>query len=139
MGSHKIETLHHTGMSFRTEYDGGKVVFMDAKPEVGGQGLGPSPKQLLLQALAGCTGMDVVSLLKKMRVEYSDFSIEVEGHLTEEHPITFHTIEMVYKIKTAEEFRPKFEKAVSLSQDRYCGISAMLGKAAKLKKTIIYL
>ncbi len=138
METHQIEAFHNSGMSFKTDFDGNEVI-MDAKPEVGGQGLGPSPKKLLLNSLAGCTGMDVVSLLKKMRVEYSDFSIEIKGHLTEEHPIVYHTIDMIYKVKTTEEFRAKFQKAVDLSQDRYCGISNMLGKAAKLTKEIIYL
>ena len=138
MSAHQIETFHNSGMSFKTNFDGNEVI-MDANAKVGGQGLGPSPKHLLLNALAGCTGMDVVSLLKKMRVEYSDFSIEIIGHLTEEHPIAYHTIEMIYKVKTTEQYHAKFEKAVNLSQDRYCGISAMLGKAAKLTKDIVYL
>ena len=138
MSTHKIEAHHNSGMSFKTNFEGNEV-FMDANPKFGGQGLGPSPKHLLLNSLAGCTGMDVLSLLKKMRVEYSDFSIEVEGHLTEEHPIQYQVIDMKYKVKTAKEFRSKFEKAVNLSQDRYCGISAMLGKAAKINKEIVYL
>lgn len=138
MSAHQIEAFHNTGMSFKTDFDGNEVI-MDAKKEVGGQGLGPSPKHLLLNALAGCTGMDVVSLLKKMRVDYSDFSIEIIGHLTNEHPIAYDKIEMIYKVKTTEEYHAKFKKAVDLSQDRYCGISYMLGKAAKLTKEIVYL
>jgi putative redox protein len=92
-----------------------------------------------LNALAGCTGVDVVSLLNKMRVKFTDFSIEVSGTLTEEHPKVYHTIVVNYKIKVADTDRDKVEKAVKLSKEKYCGVSIMLGKAAKLESQIIFL
>ena len=138
MAEHTIEAFHDSGISFKTDIDGFDVM-MDGSPDFGGQNKGPSPKKLMLNSLAGCTGIDVASLLAKMRVKYSDFSIEIVGHLTEEHPVVYHTIDMIYKVRTAEEYKAKFEKAVSLSKERYCGISAMLAKAAKLNVEIVYL
>ena len=133
----KLVSKHTGGMSFDTVIDGHNLP-MDADPDFGGQGKGPRPKPLLLQALTGCTGMDVVSLLKKMRVEYSDFSITAEAELTEEHPKYYHKIHLIYSVKTSPEFHEKFEKAVNLSQERYCGVSFMLAKAAELTHEIRY-
>ena len=81
--------------------------------------------------------MDVISILKKMRVEYEGLNIEVEGELTEEHPKYYHTITIVYKFKGKDLSMDKLEKAVSLSQDRYCGVTAMLNKAARIKHSIV--
>ena len=139
MEVHNIETKHTEGMSFSTDMHGHEVI-IDATEEHGGSNKGPRPKHLLLKSLAGCTGMDVVSLLRKMRVEFSDFSINVSGELTEEHPKYYHTITLEYKVKLANESdKAKFEKAVNLSQERYCGVSAMLSKAAAIKSSIKYL
>ena len=76
--------------------------------------------------------MDVVSLLKKMRVEFSDLSIKIEANLTDEHPKYYDKIHLIYSIKAKEEDRAKVEKAVNYSQERYCGVSFMLAKAAEL-------
>ncbi len=139
MEVHKIETIHKEGMAFSTDMQGHEIM-IDAEEQFGGNGKGPRPKALLLKSLAGCTGMDVVSLLRKMRVEFSDFAIEVSGELTDEHPKYYHTITLEYRVKLADEKdQAKFEKAVNLSQDRYCGVSAMLSKAAELKYHITYL
>jgi putative redox protein len=89
-----------------------------------------------LVSLGGCTGMDVVSMLKKMRVEFDYFNVEVEGELTEEHPKYYHTININYIFKGKDLPLEKLEKAVNLSQDRYCGVTAMLEKAAKIQHKI---
>jgi len=129
----------HTGnMSFSTQLDGHEII-MDSDVDFGGKDLGPRPKPLLLIALAGCTGMDVVSLLNKMRVEFSDFEIKVSGDLTDEHPKYYRKIHVTYYICTEEKYYSKVEKAVALSQERYCGVSYMLSKAADLSHEIIYL
>jgi putative redox protein len=139
METHNIETKHIDGMAFSTDLQGHEVV-IDATIDHGGQNLGPRPKHLLLTSLAGCTGMDVVSLLRKMRVAFSDFSVAVTGELTDEQPKYYHTIMLEYKIKLAnQEDQPKVEKAITLSKDRYCGVSAMLSKAAEIKYRITYL
>jgi putative redox protein len=109
---------------------------IDAKPEVGGRNLGPSPKKLLLASLAGCTGMDVVSLFKKMRFEVDDFSIEVVGELTDEHPQHYDEIKMIYKVYGKNLEEEKIKKAINLSIEKYCGVSYMLEKSSKLSYEI---
>lgn len=135
---HEVNTVFTGGMSFDTTVDG-HTFKLDTKPAGGGNNEGPSPKPLLLSALAGCTGMDVVSLLNKMRVPFSDFSISIKANLTDEHPRVYDEATMVYQIKIAEADHDKMEKAVTLSKEKYCGVSAMLGKAFTIKWEINYL
>ncbi|MBN2348336.1 MAG: OsmC family protein [Bacteroidales bacterium] len=118
-------------MAFEADVDGFKIK-VDAKSEVGGSNLGPRPKPLLLVSLAGCTAMDVASLMKKMRVEVEDINIIVEGDLTEEHPKQFTKLHVIYEFKGENLPMDKLEKAVSLSQEKYCGVSATLKKALEL-------
>ncbi len=103
------------------------------------QQAGPSPKKLMLAALGGCTGMDIVSILNKMKVSYEDFSIDIKASLTEEHPKIFKDVHVFYKIKLAEEDQQKMEKAVNLSQEKYCGINAMFKSFAKVSSNILFL
>ena len=115
-------------MAFEAEVNGHKIV-IDAAEPVGGENLGPRPKPLMLVALAGCTGMDVVSILKKMRVEVEAFNVVVEGDLTEEHPKQFSQMRVIYEFKGNDLPMDKLEKAINLSEERYCGVSAMYKKA----------
>jgi len=89
---------------------------------------GPNPKALLLSAIAACSGIDVVDILEKMRISFSDLTIDVETELTDEHPRVFKDIWVTYKIKTGEENEGKLRKAIELSLEKYCGVSAMLRK-----------
>jgi putative redox protein len=107
-------------------------VSVDSHVKFGGQGKGPRPKPLLLFSLAGCTGMDVVSLLKKMRVDFTDFKIKVSAELTEDHPKYYHKIHLTYLFSGEDLDAGKIEKAVNLSQDKYCGVSYMLSKTAEI-------
>lgn len=109
-------------MSFEAELNGHKFM-IDADEKVGGKNLGPRPKPLMLTALAGCTGMDVISILKKMRVELDDFSINVEGEQNDEHPVQYIKMHITYEFKGKDLPKDKIEKAVNLSQERYCGVS----------------
>jgi putative redox protein len=93
-----------------------------------GDDTGPSPKKLLLASLAGCTGMDVVSLLGKMRVPFTGLTVEVEADLTEEHPRVYSEFRLKYIIYGKDIDHQKVEKAVDLSQEKYCSVSAMLKK-----------
>ncbi len=121
--------LKWTGnMSWETELFGHKLI-LDAGEENGGEDKGPRPKVLMLTALAGCTGMDVVSILKKMRVEVEDLQIIVEGDMTEEHPKYYEKMHVIYQFKGKDLPLDKLEKAVSLSEERYCGVSALYKKA----------
>lgn len=118
-------------MAFEAEVSGFKLM-LDADSAVGGQNAGPRPKPLTLVSLAGCTGMDVISILGKMRVVPDYFNVSVEGELSEEHPKTFIKIHLVYEFKGKDLPIEKLQKAIDLSQDRYCGVSAMLRKASEL-------
>ncbi len=123
------------GMNFIGELDGFEVS-IDADAAVGGQGKGPMPKGLVLTSLAGCTAMDVISILRKMRVEPEDFSVETEAEVTDEHPKVFKSVMITYRIK-GDVPRDKAEKAVQLSLDRYCGVTTMLRKAAPVDYQIV--
>lgn len=123
-------------MSFESTINGHKII-IDADESVGGKNLGPRPKPLLLLALAGCTAMDVISMLGKMRVQPDSFHVEVEGELTEEHPKVYRTLHVKYIFTGKELPMDKLEKAVNLSQERYCGVSAMLAKASELTFEIV--
>lgn len=138
MADYSITTRHKGRMAFEAEIGNHRIV-MDTLETGGGDDKGPSPKKLLLGTLATCTGMDVVSLLEKMRVEYADFDIVTNADLTQEHPKVFSHIEVIYRIKVKESDRGKVEKAVALSQETYCGISAMLRKNSPMDYRIEFL
>ncbi|MBW6459412.1 MAG: OsmC family protein [Bacteroidales bacterium] len=131
----KIDCSWKKGMAFEADVNGFKIM-LDADPAVGGENKGPRPKPLTLVSLAGCTGMDVISILKKMRVEPEYFNISVEGELTEEHPKYYHKIHLVYELKGEGVDFEKAEKAVNLSQERYCGVSALLRFGAEITHEI---
>jgi putative redox protein len=111
---------------------------IDANTENGGNNSGPSPKPLLLASLAGCTAMDIVSLLKKMHVNFHNFRVETAAPLSEEHPKVYESIQLNYLISMDAKDYPKMEKAVALSIEKYCGVYAMLSKAVKVNHQIIY-
>jgi len=119
------------GMAFSMLQDGHEFT-LDSTPDFGGADRGPRPKGLLLSALIGCTGMDVVSILKKMRVEGYGFELTAEADTTEDHPVVFSAIRLVYVFRGRDLPRGKIERAVALSQEKYCGVSAMLRRAAPL-------
>jgi putative redox protein len=129
----KVKWLEN--MAFSAEVSGHEII-IDANEKVGGQDRGARPKPLMLASLAGCTGMDVVSILKKMRVEIDDFNVLVEGELTEEHPKHFISMHVVYEFTGKNLPMEKIQKAVSLSEERYCGVTATYRKAMKLTSEI---
>jgi len=115
-------------MSFASEINGHKIV-VDAKEEFGGQDKGPRPKALMMLALAGCTGMDVVSILEKMRVSFDDFNVRIESELNDEHPKFYKKMHIIYEFKGKNLDLEKLKKAVEMSQEKYCGVSANYKKA----------
>ena len=123
-------------MAFQLELDGHPLL-VDARVETGGSDLGPGPKKLLLAGLIGCTGMDVVSILKKMQVDLDDLSITATAETTEEHPKVYTEIHLIYQFTGKNLPLEKLERAVSLSQERYCGVSAMLQKAAPVTYEVV--
>lgn len=132
---HEIKLSYDEGMAFTTDLDGHKLT-LDASPEVGGSDKGPRPKKLMLVSLAGCTGMDVVSILKKMRVTYDALSISVEGESTEEHPKYYKSMKVIYEFKGKDLPLDKLQKAVNLSSDKYCGVQALYKMAIPVETEI---
>ncbi|WP_346858338.1 OsmC family protein [uncultured Draconibacterium sp.] len=135
MAKQEVKVNWLENMAFEAEINGHKII-LDAAEPVGGEDRGPRPKPLMLTALAGCTGMDVVSILKKMRVEVDDFSVSVEGDLTEEHPKQFSKMNVIYSFKGKDLPLEKLKKAVSLSEERYCGVSALYKKVIEVTSEI---
>jgi putative redox protein len=130
-----VSTTWINNMAFETDINGHKIV-IDAKAEVGGENLGPTPKPFMLAALGGCTAMDVISILKKMRVEVSKFNVIVDGDLTDEYPKHFYKMHVIYEFTGKDLSLDKLQKAVALSEERYCGVSAVYKKAMELTSEI---
>lgn len=131
-----ITTKWLSDLAFEAEIDGHKI-YMDSTAEHGGKNTGPRPKPLMMVALAGCTGMDVASILKKMRVDIEELTVDVEGELTEDHPKRFLGMKLIYRVKGKGVNRKNVEKAVNLSSTRYCGVSANYSKAFPITHEII--
>ncbi len=135
MADTTIDIAWEEKMRFSTSVNGHDMI-LDADESVGGEDKGPRPKPLMLVALGGCTGMDVISILRKMRVDVDDFHVKVEGELTDEHPRHYHRIHVVYEFRGKDLPMDKLEKAVSLSEERYCGVSAVYRQAAEMTSEI---
>lgn len=136
MSTTKLNGKLKGNMAFEMNINGHNLV-IDASEEIGGNNLGPRPKPLLLAGLIGCTGIDVMSILKKMRVEIEDLDIEVSAENTEEHPKVYKDIHLIFKFKGENLPIDKLERAVELSQERYCGVTAMLKEATSVTYEII--
>ena len=126
-----IQVKWSGNMAFEAGVDGHAIV-VDAKEENGGLNKGPRPKPLMMVALAGCTAMDVISILKKMHVDPEYFNIVVEGELTEEHPKQYTSMHIIYEFRGGDLPPDKLKRAIELSQEKYCGVSAMLKKVLQL-------
>lgn len=135
--THTIETNWEGQMLFNVEEPGGSIN-IDSDPQFGGQNKGVLPKPLMLSALAGCTGMDVISLLKKMHAEVANFKVEVKGRLTEEHPKYYDKVVVTYKFYGNNFKKDKIEKAINLSVERYCGVMEMFRQFAELSTNVQY-
>ena len=135
MTKQAIDVQWDSGMTFTTEISGHTMV-LDAHPSAGGSDKGPPPKPLMLVALAGCTGMDVISILKKMRVDVERFSVKVEAEMTDEHPKVYSTMHVIYEFGGKDLPKEKLQKAVDLSEERYCGVSAVYRNAVKMSSEI---
>jgi len=135
MAKEEVQVTWLGKMAFEAGINGHKIT-IDAASAVGGENLGPQPKPFMLAALGGCTGMDVVSILKKMRVEVKGVNVKVEGELAEEHPKTFVKMHVIYEFTGTGLPMDKLQKAVNLSEDRYCGVTALYKKAIPVTSEI---
>lgn len=120
-------------LAFDGTADTGQTVRIDTSVEGGGLGSGMNPKKMLLCSLSGCSGMDVIEILKKMKVNFTKLEITASAEQTDDHPKVFKYIDMLYRCDASAEDLDKVTRAVSLSQEKYCGISAMLAKHCEIK------
>lgn len=125
--NHEIEAQWMGKMQFNALVNGHTII-MDAPERVGGEDQGPIPKPFVLSALSGCTGMDVVSILRKAQKPVDEFTIKVSGEISKKPPIEYTSIHIVYNFKGGEENRQAALDAVTASQEQYCGVSHMLKK-----------
>lgn len=130
-----VSTRWLENMAFETEVNGHRIV-IDAESVSGGENRGPRPKPLMLAALGGCTAMDVVAILKKMRVELEGLNVTVEGDLTEEYPKHFFKMHVIYEFSGKDLPIDKLKKAVELSEEKYCGVSAVYRKTMEISSEI---
>ena len=122
-------------VAFEADVQGHKIV-VDISADEGGSDLGPSPKRMMLIALAGCTGMDVIMLLHKMKVFPEAFDVAVEGTVADEHPKRYTGMKIVYLFKGSNLPMDMLEKAVKLSTTKYCGVNAVYRKAMDITTEI---
>lgn len=123
----KVTTTWKEALAFDANADE-HIVRLDTTKEGGGLDSGMSPKKMLLASLCGCSGMDIVDILHKMKVHFTQLEITAEAEQTDEYPKVFKSIDLVYYCNVAPEDEDKLTRAVSLSMEKYCGISAMLVK-----------
>jgi putative redox protein len=132
MSTKKAYVKQIKGMTFAGKSDSNHWVAMDGPEEFGGSNAGTRPKELLLIGLGGCTGSDVVSILSKKKIKLDDFEINLDSEVSEEHPQVFTKIHIEY-VFYGKDINPKdVERAIELSQTKYCSVTAMLQKAVQI-------
>ncbi|MBI5858403.1 MAG: OsmC family protein [Sphingobacteriales bacterium] len=135
--THQVETQWMGKMQFNALVNGHTII-MDAPERVGGEDNGPIPKPFVLSALTGCTGMDVVAILRKNNHPVDDFSMRVVGEISRQPPIEYVAIHLSYDFKGSEENKEAALDAVSTSQEKICGVSHMLKKILPLTWEVNY-
>ena len=136
--SHKTTTHWKGGMLFESDNPSGKTVLMDTVVNGQSERFGLSPKAMMLSSLAGCSGVDIVEILEKMKVIDYKLSIDIEGFLTDEHPKYYHKVHVDYHFHGSDINKKKCERAVDLSVEKYCGVMEMFRRFAEVKTNIFY-
>jgi putative redox protein len=134
--SQTVTTTWKENMLLESDNPNGNHVLMETDPNFGGTNMGLNPKALMLSSLGGCTGLDILSLFKKMRVEVDDIKIIVNGELTKEHPKYYNKVRIDFHFTGTELNQAKITKAVNLSEERYCGVLEMFRQFAEVKTYI---
>ncbi|NDC41951.1 MAG: OsmC family peroxiredoxin [Chitinophagia bacterium] len=135
--THQTETQWMGKMQFNALVNGHTVV-MDAPERVGGEDNGPIPKPFVLSALSGCTGMDVVALMRKAGKELTDLNLKVTGEISKQAPIEYVAIHVLYDMKGRPEDEADALAVVMQSQEKICGISHMLKKIMPVTWQVVY-
>jgi len=131
----KASVVLKEGMSFTGTADSGFTVALGAPEAVGGADDGFRPMELIAVGLAGCTGMDVLSILRKKRETITGFKVEVQAERADDHPRVFTKIHLHYTIEGTAVKPASVERAIDLSENRYCPAQAMLLQAAPITHT----
>lgn len=133
MTTHNVTTTWKGKMQFEATNPSGETILINAGAENGGEGAGLRPKAMMLASLAGCSGLDVASLINKMRLEVTDFKIDTIANLTEEHPKYYDAVTIEYHFTGAHLDEKKLQRAVDLSVETYCGVLEMFRKFATVE------
>ena len=136
MATHSIQTNWREKNIFDTEIDG-HTVTIDIPAESGGDSAGPGPKKLLLVAAAGCTGLDIVAIARKMRIDLKKFDVRIQAEVAEEHPKQYTSIQVIYEFEGDDLPKEKLERACKMSFDTYCGVLAMYKKAVPVTYEVV--
>lgn len=134
---HEVETLWMGKMQFNALVNGHTII-MDAPERVGGDDNGPIPKPFILSALSGCTGMDVISLLRKAGKQLDDLNIKVSGEISKQAPIEYIAAHIIYELKGKPEDEQAAMDVITQSQEKICGVSHMLKKIMPVTWQVIY-
>ncbi|TYA74268.1 OsmC family protein [Seonamhaeicola marinus] len=137
MANH-ITTKWLGNMKFESTNPSGHNLFIDAGPENGGNSEGYRPKALMLSGLAGCSGLDVAALIKKMKLDVDDFSIDIDANLTEEHPKYYDKVTMTFNFYGSDLNEKKLQRAVDLSIEKYCGVMEMFRQFAEVNVETVF-
>lgn len=135
---HKVTTTWKGKMQFESTNPSGETFLINAAAEHGGEGTGLRPKAMMLSALAGCSGLDVASLIEKMKLEVADFKIETIANLTEEHPKVYYAVTVEYHFYGTNLNEAKLQRAVDLSVEKYCGVMEMFRQFAKIDIKVLF-
>lgn len=130
-----VTVKHVGGMAFEGVGQSGEITKI-ASSAVEAEHAGASPMELLLMGVAGCSGIDIVSILEKMRINFDAFEIGVEGERAQDHPRVFTEIHVVYKFRGTDLPEEKLRRAIDLSFDKYCSVIHTLNKVAEVTYTL---
>jgi Predicted redox protein, regulator of disulfide bond formation len=136
MATHSIKTVWRENNIFDTEIDG-HTLTLDMPIEEGAESAGPGPKKLQLVAAATCSGLDVVSIARKMRIGLKSFDIKIDAEVAEEHPKQYTSMKVIYEFEGEDLQKDQLEKACKLSFDKYCGVLALYKKAVPVTYEIV--
>lgn len=136
--TNKVTTHWKGGMQFLSDNPSGKTVMMDTSVEGSDERFGLSPKAMMLSSLAGCSAIDIISILDKMKVEIDDLKIEIEANLTDEHPKYYDKVKVDYHFYGSDLDEKKLKRSVDLSVEKYCGVMEMFRQFSEVSTEIFY-
>jgi putative redox protein len=120
------------GLVFETQTESGHRGYLDSFPKEGETSKGPTPMELILVAVAGCTGMDIVDILRKKRLKITGLEVQVTGTRAETYPMVYTELDVVYRVRGKDIPPSAVEQAIKLSEEKYCSVGVMIGKTAKI-------